>query len=579
MKSTNHIGRHLRTLFAITILGALAPLAAAKAQFQKAYDDNFSYSLNDEEVRPTLDGGHIQTGFVYYWSGASQVVLHKTDANGVRQWTRVLHSSDPSLYTEDKGYSVTQVTSFGRSVGYLVVGTTKEASSTNNDILVVRTNASGTVLWRKAFIGGSDDIAYDVQAIPSDLVSDASDFIITGSTDGGTNVFLMRLDPTGNLLWFKRYARTPGSGYQTNVGYAVTYLPQSNQFAVTGYSNPDGAYLSQVPFVMKTQSNGTLIWGKTYSTPRNGTSSERYGVGKGIIEDGNGGDLIMTGWMNSFASTNHDALVARIDPSNGVPRWFKSYDSKSVSTSSYNDFGFNIRRTGSSGEFVMAGTTDYVNDAPHVFMVRLRSNGSLASSPRKYLLRSVIDPRASFQALESSVSMDLVSTGFVASANAHTNGMYLIRTNGLLSSLGCEETIEMRVDSLTPPRDTLRFISNGCDTMNLQYGDSDFDVTTDSCTEVKKRAIGASTELAGVTLSSDVVKTGEQLRIGNLPSSGTYTIQVLDVVGRAVATETREVSETGGDIMIPTDGWRSGLYLVRITHGDAATSHRISVVR
>ncbi len=586
MKSTNHLGRHLRTLFAITILGALAPLGA-KAQFQKAYDDNFSYALHGECVRPTSDGGYIQTGFIQYWSNLTNVVLHKTDGSGVTQWIKALHSSNASAWCEDRAYSVREVPRgvwYGR--GYVIVGTTKDASTTN-DVLVIRTDSVGNILWRKAYQTTGEDIAYDVDLMPSNDYWQEYDFIITGHMKASgqltKRLSLLRVDPLGTALWCKRYGVKVGAD-PNSVGYSVKYLASSGDIVVTGNTDPDwgsaGLTPSTTPCVLRTNGNGTKIWGKVYQTPQH-DSREREGTGRGIIE-ASGGDLVVAGWMNGYDTQMRDAFVLRIFPSTGLVRWFTRYDAKTPSTSSYNDFGFNVRET-SAGDLVLAGTSDYMisNGGPYTFMALLNGSGNVSTlyPPQRYTLKTVIDPLSGTYPQEACVSMNQAGNGFITSTNALTSGLYLIETNATLGSGGCQETIPLEEHSFSPTLVNLDSLANGCTTQNLDYDETNLDINPDSCASMSKRSLFQGTELAGLTLSSDVVKTGEQLRIGNLPSSGTYTIQVLDVVGRAVATETREVSETGGDIMIPTDGWRSGLYLVRITHGDAAMSHRISVVR
>ncbi len=101
--------------------------------------------------------------------------------------------------------------------GFILVGNTFSDSYNDfryNDVLVIKVNAQGTVDWKRSFgVASTGDAGGDV-----DLCSDGG-YIIAGATDSydplGSNpaseVYLIKLDSSGNPLWQKVKGRAPSS--------------------------------------------------------------------------------------------------------------------------------------------------------------------------------------------------------------------------------------------------------------------------------------------------------------------------------------------------------------------------------
>jgi hypothetical protein len=96
----------------------------------------------------------------------------------------------------------------------LLVGLTRSFGSGDADAWAIEVTTSGQVLWSKTYGGPGNDVAQFVEMTPD------AGFIVTGNTttEVGTpqDILLMRLDKWGQLLWARRYG-----GTNTDVGMAV----------------------------------------------------------------------------------------------------------------------------------------------------------------------------------------------------------------------------------------------------------------------------------------------------------------------------------------------------------------------
>lgn len=156
-------------------------------------DDDYSYS-----VKQTTDGGYITVGFTNsYGAGLYDIYLVKTDVNGGLLWTKTFGGA-----SNDYGYSVCQ-TADG---GYIVVGSTNGfGGPLSESVYLIKTNENGTLLWSKTF-GGVSATVFSGSDI---LQTIDGGYLIGGLTyecsAGGTDILLIKTDLNGNVLWEKTY--------------------------------------------------------------------------------------------------------------------------------------------------------------------------------------------------------------------------------------------------------------------------------------------------------------------------------------------------------------------------------------
>jgi hypothetical protein len=197
-------------------------------------------------VQQTSDGGYIVAGYTWsFGAGGRDIILIKTYANGNVQWAKTYGGTD-----RDEASSVQQ-TSDG---GYIVAGYTHSFGTGLGDIFLMKTDANGNIQWAKTYGGTSYDSAYSVQR-----TSDGG-YIVAGWTasfGAGGDAFLIKTDASGNIIWAKTYG---GTNYDQARSVQQTL---DGGYIVAGATASFGAGLGDI-FLMKTDASGNLQWAKTY---------------------------------------------------------------------------------------------------------------------------------------------------------------------------------------------------------------------------------------------------------------------------------------------------------------------------
>lgn len=159
----------------------------------------------------TSDGGFILAGWTFS-SGPGYLGnawLVKTDSLGVVEWDQAFGGQDA-----DRGFAARQTP----DGGYIMAGYTGSSGAGLYDLYLVKTDGAGTLEWSRTFGGTGRD--YGQAVVPAT----GGGFLAAGYTlsygAGGEDVYLVRTDADGNLVW----DATCG-GTASDVGYAITTTP------------------------------------------------------------------------------------------------------------------------------------------------------------------------------------------------------------------------------------------------------------------------------------------------------------------------------------------------------------------
>jgi uncharacterized delta-60 repeat protein/prepilin-type N-terminal cleavage/methylation domain-containing protein len=251
----------------------------------------------------------------------------------------------------DYAYSIQQ-TSDG---GYIMAGRTSSFGAGVFNVFIVKLDSSGNLSWAKT-IGGADD---DDEAYSIQQTSDGG-YIIAGETysfgTGSSDVFIVKLDSSGNLSWAKTIG---GNGYDEADSIQQT---SDGGYIMAGYTDSFGAVNGDV-FIVKLDSSGNLSWAKTIGG--NGTD---YAYS---IQQTSDGGYIIAGSTNSFGAGGYDFFIVKLD-SSGNLSWAKTIGGNG------NDYADSIQQTSDGGYIIAGETYSFGTGSSDVFIVKLDSSGNLS---------------------------------------------------------------------------------------------------------------------------------------------------------------------------------------------------------
>jgi hypothetical protein len=297
-------------------------------------------------VQQTSDEGYIIAGWTYpFGAGDVDVYLIKTDASGDTIWTRTYGGSDA-----DVARSVQQ-TSDG---GYIIAGLTNSFGAGNDDVYLIKTDASGDTIWTRTYGGSGDD--------EGNSVCETSDggYIIAGKTEsfgaGRNDVYLIKTDVSGDTIWTRTYG-----GSDWDWGYSVQQTSDGG-YIIAGWTYPFGAGSWDV-YLIKTDASGDTIWTRTY-----GGSDWEYGYS---VQQTSDGGYIIAGLTCSFGAGWTDVYLIKTDAS-GDTIWTRTYGCSKA------DEGHSVQQT-SDGGYIITGKTWSFDDGPgDVYLIKTDADGNSA---------------------------------------------------------------------------------------------------------------------------------------------------------------------------------------------------------
>ncbi len=217
------------------------------------WDNNNAYDIANDVIQANANfivaGG--TNNFPYNgWNG----VLSKYGNNGAHIWTKAIGGSGT-----DRLESVSLVVG-GNNI--IAAGFTSSFGAGQNDILLVNMDVFGNINWIKTYGTSANEGGFEkvsVYALPSGYLI-ASSSNNTTLTNGGEDILLIKTDLNGNVLWAKLYG---GIGNE----YAKKVYPAFNNGIIlvgttNSYTNGDNDAT-----ILRLDNNGNIIWAKSYGRP------------------------------------------------------------------------------------------------------------------------------------------------------------------------------------------------------------------------------------------------------------------------------------------------------------------------
>ncbi|MDJ0755276.1 MAG: right-handed parallel beta-helix repeat-containing protein [Ardenticatenaceae bacterium] len=421
-----HLNTHHQTAGASPSSEGLAMTAVNRSggHWLKTYSTNG----NDEfrVIQETADGGFIVAGDTSVLGTGRDVLILKLQADGTVVWQNTYGGGN------DDEASAVQQTADG---GFIVTGTT--ASFGANNAWVLKLNSNGTVAWQKAFGNAEADFVNDIEE-----TSDGG-FILIGHMewpDGPPpnpniyNAWMVKLNTNGSIAWQKEF------DHSFDDRFTIIRETSNGDFIVGGFTSlPD--FRNQA-WALKVTSNGTVTWQKLYEIGY-------LSIINSIQETSDGG-FIAAGSVDvgSFStSADYDGLVIKLN-SDGTMAWQKNYDWGN------GDSIAEIQET-PTGDFIVAGTIGNSDDTGSVddaWIAKLDATGAIVWQ-KSY----DVDP------IDRAASVQVTSDGdFIVAGFSDTNAWAMkLDANGNIggcSALG-SGTVAVNTEAVTT-QDTAAAVQN-----------------------------------------------------------------------------------------------------------------------
>ncbi|EAR02676.1 hypothetical protein [Maribacter sp. HTCC2170] len=246
------------------------------------WERSFGFSGHDHsyDIIQTQDGGYFFIGFLDITAakadgytekgrfltrhGVGEFWGTKIDEQGNIQWRRYFGGTN-----NDRAHAVVQ----SNDGGFVMAGFSEsddfDISETKGsyDFWVVKITSSGDLVWERSFGGSGIEISYDIAktldnayVITGNTFSDDADVT---SNSGESDIWMIKIDDSGNLIWEKTYGGTQfdaAQGVSTCIdgGFLIAGNSKSSDFDTRSNNGENDLW------VVKTNFNGDLIWQQTF---------------------------------------------------------------------------------------------------------------------------------------------------------------------------------------------------------------------------------------------------------------------------------------------------------------------------
>jgi uncharacterized delta-60 repeat protein len=263
-------------------------------------------------IEETSDGGYIvagytdsNTGDIQTSNGARDFWVIKLNSQGNIEWKQCYGGQG-----DDEANHITETP----DGGFIVVGSTRSTDILthhgNNDVLVIKLNASGGIEWQRCYGGTNNDYGNKIRLTPDGGYifagrSASNNGDVSGRNGFYADAWVVKIDSSGNINW----QLCVGASY---IDYAEDIQVASDgSFIIVGRKG--GLYNSSM-LVSRITSSGDLIFLNSYDD-RPQSNGHAYSV----IESQDNGFLIL-GRPNPVA--NDRMTLLKID-NTGLQEWIK----------------------------------------------------------------------------------------------------------------------------------------------------------------------------------------------------------------------------------------------------------------
>jgi hypothetical protein len=324
-----------------TVAGPNPFLLKTDSQGNTEWFYTYDYLGGDDRAHSvilTSDGGYLLVGQTWILNGSFgsyDMYVVKTNASGIAEWKK---NYSYESYGNDLARCAIQLS----DGGFIIGGHTQ---STSWSAFLVKLDGSGNVIWKKVYMPQVQSQCHDL------LLTSDGNMIIAGTTYdySQSDALLIKADLSGNLIWFKKIG-TPGE----EIAESIVELNDGG-FAAAGITS--NYNFSWDVYIIRTDASGNLLWHKN-----SGGDHDDRGFGLAVLNDnslvtagwswsyssGYGGDIYLVKFDDSKATpVELTDFTASVYDREIILRW--------TTASEINNEGFEIERSSGESSFQKIG--------------------------------------------------------------------------------------------------------------------------------------------------------------------------------------------------------------------------------
>ncbi len=242
--------------------------------------------------------------------------------------------------------------------GYIVTGFTTNSFSYSYDFWVLKLDSNGTITWQKIYDGADEDYGYSIQQTTD------SGYIVAGDTYSFgvsmSDIWVLKLNSEGAIIWEKTYG-----GANNDNAYSIQQTSDGG-YIVAGYTKSFGAGNYDI-WILKLNANGTILWQKTFG----GADDDKVAYS---IQQTSDGGYIVAGYTKSFGAGNYDIWILKLNV-NGTILWQKTFGGL------YNDAAYSIQQTNDDGYIIAGQTNSFGAGNYDIWILKISANGEIIFNP------------------------------------------------------------------------------------------------------------------------------------------------------------------------------------------------------
>jgi len=406
MKTLEYMKGAVCFFVCIAIMFGHINLLRAQQTFVKSYGGTGMEKLM-HPIFQTPDSGFCMGGpTISFGAGAEDVLLIKTNANGTLQWARTYGGTGTD-------YRHSAAKTFDG--GYIMSGWTNSFGG-GMEAFLLKVTANGTYQWMKTYGWvGSNEFSFSVVQSPD------NGYAFLGQTSTGSgDILFVKTDISGSVQW----ARTYGNNTAADQGMRLISTADSGYLLVSRAASFSAG--AKDFLLMKTDPSGIVQWSRTFG----GSGDENV---YDIIQTSDGG-YATCGRTLSFGAGSTDGLIVKMD-ANGSLQWARTYGG-----TLFDDFANSIIQTSDGGYVTSGHIQSFGAGSDDCSIMKIDPAGNLQWA--KVFGGALQDENvAIIQTMDGGYALN----GFVTSYGAGNNDGLLMKTTATGEITGCFNTVNPTV--------------------------------------------------------------------------------------------------------------------------------------